>query len=356
MTIPFLKDRLNDFNVASFFNEMFLTSKLLGKYECKIQDCPINTLIIPVLQKKEAISSMWIEGTQTTISDLLEFEITEEQKKEKENLEAKHHSSAIVYGFDYLRMNKFSHEFIKKIHSILLTDLPTSKDEVIGDYKKKNNYIYNSIKKVVFSPPSYNETVKYMTELIDFMNEEDDINPLIKAAIIHSQFESIHPFENGNGRVGRLLINFYLFKANVINFPIFYISEAFNSDKTQYYQMLTSTREGTYDKWIKFFLIKCISQTNKHIEYMTQLDSLYKKSKKIITGLLSSVKSEEIISSLFTHPVVNSASLAKNLGVTTTQARRYLNILEENQILISNDKKRGKVFYFYKYLELLNII
>lgn len=107
---------------------------------------------------------------------------------------------------------------------------------------------------VVFIPPSYTETKKYMDELIDYMNDVNDgINPLVKAAIIHSQFESIHPFEDGNGRVGRLLISLHLYKARVINFPFFYMSEAISQDKRIYYNMLTASRENSYDEWIRFF-------------------------------------------------------------------------------------------------------
>ena len=93
-----------------------------------------------------------------------------------------------------------------------------------------------------------------MDELIDYMNDVNDgINPLVKAAIIHSQFESIHPFEDGNGRVGRLLISLHLYKARVINFPFFYMSEAISQDKRIYYNMLTASRENSYDEWIRFF-------------------------------------------------------------------------------------------------------
>lgn len=105
-------------------------------------------------------------------------------------------------------------------------------EKTLGKYKLRDNQIKSSTGTVVYNPPAASETKKYMDELISFMNNsEDGVNPLIKAAMIHSQFESIHPFSDGNGRIGRVLISLYLYKAKVINFPFFYISEAINMDK-----------------------------------------------------------------------------------------------------------------------------
>ena len=113
-----------------------------------------------------------------------------------------------------------------------------------------------------------------MDELIEFMNDfEDGIHPLIKAAIIHSQFESIHPYSDGNGRVGRLLVSLYLYKAKVINFPFFYISEAISVDKGIYYNMLTNSREDNYNEWVKYFLKK-ISLLRKFF-YKAQIENCY---------------------------------------------------------------------------------
>lgn len=360
MDIKFLKDSKNNYDIRLYIDELYGASKLLGRYECKLQDCKLHSMIIPLLQKREAISSMHIEGTQTTISNLLEYELVEEQNKKNENEEAKHHAKAIAYGFEYLRTNNFSHDFIKQLHYIMLSNLPgIRKDETIGDYKKKENQIKSfSTNTIVFIPPESSKTNIYMDELINYLNDDiDGVNPLIKAAIAHAQFESIHPFENGNGRVGRLLINLFLFKRKVVELPLFYISEAFDSDKSTYYQMLTSTRkDGNYDKWIKFFLTKCISQTKKHINYMDELNQLIKVTENKLSQIINSSKCDRIVESLFKNPITNSKKISKDIGVTEGQARRYLNLLEENDVLYVNDRRRYKVYFFYRYIELLNRI
>lgn len=231
--------------------------------------------------------------------------------------------------------------------------LPESKKDCIGKYKTKNNFIGNSAGKTIFTPPPFSETLKYMNELIQFMNNENsNINPLIKAAIIHSQFESIHPFEDGNGRVGRLLISLYLFKANVINFPFFYISEAISQDKAVYYSKLTSSREGNYNEWIKFFLQKCIVQSKNLISYIDSLNKLYEKTKHTVKEAINSPNFDNIIECLFTQPILNSNYLAERLSVTQIQAKRYLDTLAEKNLVFGNDRQRNRTYYFMELLEL----
>ena len=180
----------------------------------------------------------------------------------------------------------------------------------------------------------------------------DDINPLIKAAIIHSQFESIHPFSDGNGRVGRLLVSLYLYKADVINFPFFYLSEAISMDKAVYYNMLTDSRNNSYNNWIKYFLKKIVVQTQKHLGYIESLNDLYAKTKRIVTERINSPKFDAIVECLFTHPIITADYLSDKLNVSRGQAIRYLNTLESEQILQGDDRKRSRKFFFVELLEL----
>lgn len=198
--LQFIKERLNDYDVSCFVNELFEASKGLGRLEAKIDSYRFNSILVPMLHKKEAISSMYIEGTQTTISDVFENEVSPKSNPDKTTQEVNNHSKTLVYGADYLRTEDFSNKFIQKLHELMLTGIiDKSKEDTLGKYKTKKNFIVNSVGTIVFEPPSEKETKKYMNELIAFMNDmKDGINPLIKAAIIHSQFESIHPFEDGN--------------------------------------------------------------------------------------------------------------------------------------------------------------
>ncbi|MCM1009232.1 MAG: Fic family protein [Ruminococcus flavefaciens] len=352
--MKFIKDRSNDYNANLFINELVTASKNLGILEAKINSYQFNSILVPMFHKKEAISSMYIEGTQTTISDVFENEVNPKSNDDKIMIEVNNHTKTLIYGAEFLKNENFSNSFIQKIHEIMMKGIISSRIEnSLGKYKNKDNYIINSAGTVVFTPPSHTETTKYMNELILFMNNmNDNLNPLIKAAIIHAQFESIHPFEDGNGRVGRVLVSLYLYKAGVINFPFFYISEAISQDKAIYYNKLTGTRKSNYNEWIKFFLKKIIVQTEKHISYIDSLNNLYAKTKCTLKEIINSSKYDSIIECLFTHPVLTSTYLSDKINVSPGQAKRYLNVLEEKQILFGDDRKRNRSYYFIELLEL----
>lgn len=353
--LPFIKERLNDFNANYFLNELFEASKLLGVLEAKISGYKFGRILIPMFQNKEAISSMLIEGTQTTITDVFEDKIRKNKNvNDLAMVEYRNHSNALIYGIEYLRGNIFTDTLFKELHKIMMSGLVFQTDsKCIGNYKKKNNYIVNSAGTVVFTPPDYTETDKYMRELLSFMNDDiDGINPLVKAAIIHSQFESIHPFEDGNGRLGRLLVSLFLYKVKAINFPFFYISEAISQDKAVYYNKLTLSRCNSYDEWIKFFLQKCIVQAKNHIEYIDSLNNLYEKTKHIVKETINTPKFDKIIECIFTQPILTSAYLAEQLSVTKGQAKRYIDKLEEKQIIFGDDRKRGRKYFFVELLDL----
>lgn len=353
--LKYLKERQQDYNANNFINELFEASKCLGVLEAQISNYQFDNIIIPFLHQKEAQSTMYIEGTQTTISDVFEDAIRPQPNNDKVIIEFNNHTRSIMYGSDYLRNNPFSHSFIKNLHKQIMDGIvPPEKQKTLGRYKEQDNKIVNSEGTLIFTPPPYTETKKYMDELIGFMNNTaDGINPLIKAAIMHSQFESIHPFDDGNGRVGRLLISLYLYKAKVINCPFFYMSEAISQDKRVYYNMLTSSRNDSYDDWIIFFLKKCIKQAHIHIDYIDSLNNLYEQTKRDLQNIINTPKFDQILECLFTHPVLTSTYLADELGVTKGQAKRYLDALESIRILRGNDKIRNKVYYFTDLIDLV---
>ena len=352
--LKYIMDRSGDFDVGYFVNELVNASKNLGILEAKINSYQFDKILIPMLQKKEAISSMYIEGTQTTITDVLKSEINPQSSDEKTQLEVRNHIKTLIFGAEYLRTGKFTHTFIKQIHEYMMKGIiARGLEKTLGKYKLKDNQIKSSTGAVVYNPPSSAETKKYMDELISFMNNSDDeLNPLIKAAMIHSQFESIHPFSDGNGRIGRVLISLYFYKAKVINFPFFYISEAINMDKSVYYRMLTDSRTNSLDDWIKYFLHKVSIQTIKHIGYIDDLNALYTKTKNTVKEHINSPKFDEIIECLFTYPVLNASVLADELAVSRGQAVRYLNALEEKHVLLCDDRKRGKTYFFAELIDL----
>ncbi len=352
--LKFLKERMDEYDANAFVDELFDASKFLGILEGKIASYQFDGILIPLLNTKDAISTMYIEGTQTTISDIYEEKISTQPTKDKISIEASNHARAIIYGSEYLLASPFSHTLIKKLHQLIMEDIvPPHRISSLGQYKTEDNRIRNSVGSIVFLPPPHTETKRYMDELIGFMNDTNDgLNPLIKAAIMHAQFESIHPFYDGNGRVGRLLITLYLYKAKVINFPFFYVSEAISQDKRVYYNMLTESRSSNYNAWIKFFLKKCVVQARSHISYIDSLNELYQRTKQTLQTVINSPKFDQIAECLFTQPILSSSYLAERLNVSPGQARRYLDTLEKAHILQRNDWKRNTRYYFIDLLDL----
>lgn len=354
--LEFISNRTSDFNVGNFVNELADASKKLGILEAKIDAYQFNSILIPMLQKKEAVSSMYIEGTQTTISEVLRNEAIPQSEDDMIQREVTNHTRTLIYGAEHLRSGRFTHTFIKELHLRMMDGIiEPGLEDTLGKYKIEDNQIRSTIGTVVYNPPSAKDTKKYMDDLLSFMNGSDDgLNPLIKAGLIHSQFESIHPFSDGNGRIGRVLISLYLYKAGVINVPFFYISEAINQDKSVYYNMLTDSRTNSLDKWLGYFLRKVSVQATKLIGYIDTLNDLYTKTKNIVRTYINSPKYDEIIECLFTQPVLTATILENELSVSHGQAVRYLNVLETNHVLLGDDRKRGRTFYFTELIDLAN--
>lgn len=353
--IPFLKDRIKDYDANQFVNELIEASKLLGELDAKIAGCKFNSVLMPMLHKKEALASMYIEGTQTTYSEMLKEEVKEKPSKLKEYIEYTNHLAALSDGAEYLRIEDFSNAFIKGIRRVMLNGVVSpEKERALDRYKDEQNFIVNSNGDVVFVPPSPQETGKYMNDLLDYINNgADGENPLIKAAVAHAQFESIHPFSDGNGRVGRALISLYMYKARLIRYPYFYLSEAISEDKLMYYSSLTSSREGSFTIWITYFLRKVVAQAEKHIRYIDSMDRLYERTKASVKELVNSPKYESIIESLFKRPIITSTILADRLNVSVGQAKRYLDLLESKRILLTLEGKKNKRYVFAELLDLM---
>lgn len=361
--LKFLKERAEDYDTNRFVNELVDASMALGVLNAKIAGCKYNRVLLPMLHQKEIIATMGIEGIQTTFTEMLEEEVSDRSTPVPKYIEYKKHWLALMTGADRLRLEDFSNRLIEDLHGIMLKDSKSANaGSLFGQYKERKNLIGVKDQKdgkiigrtVIFEPPPPQETRKYMNELVEYINNHrDGVNPLIKAAISHAQFESIHPFEDGNGRLGRILITLYLYKAELIQYPYFYMSEAFLEDRLGYYAALTSSRGESLNDWISFFLKKVSVQARKHARYMDALDVLYEKTKMQVKEVINSPKFEAIIECIFRYPCLTSATLAGHINVSLWQAKRYLNTLESKKILVGADMKRHRRYFFAELLDLM---
>ena len=349
-----LNPELIDLNC--FFEELIDASAKLEVYKEKLKDSKVSSSwFMPTLQQKEALASSLLEGTQATLDGVLINEVTPNEKDKNLN-EIKNYYVATVRGYEYLKKHDFSDEFFFEMHRTLM-DGNVRKPKTVGAFRTKQNFIGRNDQShaITFIPPDPQKVEPLMDNLIQYMNEANDkLRPLVQIAIIHAQFETIHPFMDGNGRVGRLLIPMYLFSKKQIELPCFFISEALERDKIRYYALLNGIRyENEWNEWIRFFLETVEKQCDKYIEMITEINKLYEQHLEVARELARSSHIVDIMNLLYQHPVTTAKQIAEETDIPLTSINRYLNMLVENKILYSDRKSRNRNYFYFALLDIL---
>lgn len=348
-SLDLLPPRFNYKNPA-FMDLLIKARTELAELKGHSSGLPNQLLLLSPAIIKESLASSEIENINTTIINVLENQLFPEAEQKKPDKEVLRYRDAVLEGYESLKKFAFSTRTIIEVHKKLLK---TS----AGQYRRNQNKIENSsTKEVIYTPPPPTKIGELMGNLENFINREDDIDPLIKCAIMHYQFEAIHPFSDGNGRTGRILMILYLVKESILYFPILYISGYINapSNKKEYYRLLLNVtkKEG----WIDFvlFMLRGFYLQGKETkslllkikdEYYRFKDNLKSKHKKIYSG--------DLVDSLFSFPIITPAKLAEDLGCHRNTATNYLRTLTQTGIL--TDRKVGK-YHFYANKGLLNIL
>ncbi len=343
-------------NIEQFVEELIDATAKLEVYKEKIKDSKLNsTWFMPTLQQKEALSSSKIEGTQATFDGVLVNQISPNEKDKNLN-EVSNYSRATAVGYRILAAEPFSKEFFCNIHTILM-DGNVRKIPPIGEYRKNQNYIgrNDSSHAITFTPPAPENVPELMKNLISYINDpKDSLRPLVRTAIIHAQFETIHPFGDGNGRVGRMLIPMYLYAKKQIDLPCFFISEALEKDKMKYYSLLNNTREKKdWNSWIRFFLNTVNRQCDKYINLISDINFLYDKHIAVACEISRSSNMVNIIDALYRQPVTTAKKIAEMTDVPTASVNRYLGQLVDAGILYTDSKGRNRTYFYYDLLTLL---
>ncbi len=337
-----------------FMDELIDATAALEVYVEKIRFSKVKSdWILPILQQKEALASSMLEGTQTTLDGVLINQITPNRDDKNLN-EVFNYLEAATIGYERLKRGKFDHELFCEMHSALLKGNVRKNTDIIGEYRNHQNYIGKNIGELVYTPPKPEYVRELMDNLINYINTDaDKLRPLIRVAIIHAQFETIHPFGDGNGRVGRILIPLYLYAKNQIPTPFFFISEALERDKHKYYKLLMDAREPRrWNEWIKFFLETVSKQCRKHNDVFNQINNLYDRTEQKVCELIKSSSAVKIVNALFRYPIIDSRKMHDETGVALATINRYMNILVNNNILFTDGKQRNRHFFFYDLLNL----
>lgn len=356
--VPFelpLKDKVNP---LGFINELVKANTKIGIYNTLLNQSKINKrLLIAPIALQEAVLSTKIEGTQVTVDDVLESKVDDKAANE-DIQEVFNYANALVNGKELLERLPISTRLIKELHKRLLDGNVRGNSRAPGEFRQIQNFIGPegcTIKNASFIPPEPQLVEKYISNLENYINyPQDDLDPLVKIAIIHAQFETIHPFLDGNGRIGRILIPLYLFKEGIIDEPNFFLSESFEKDKHKYYRLLNDTREeAKWNEWIKFFLESSIKQADKNIQLISEINSLYERDLEKVKNILNTSKVTDIMDVMFEKPIFNAKIMSEMTGINITTIRRYLLQLENEKIIFSDDKLRNRKYYYYDLIEII---
>ena len=339
-----------------FVEELIDATAKLEVYKEKIKDSKLDSSwFMPTLQQKEALSSSLMEGTQATLDGVLTNQVVPNERDKNLN-EVKNYYEATVRGYRILTREKFSNDFFCELHKILM-DGNVRKPSLIGEYRGTQNYIgkNDATHAITYTPPAPEDVPRLMQNLIDYINNPSDTyRPLVRTAIIHAQFETIHPFLDGNGRVGRMLIPMYLYSQSQIDLPCFFISEALERDKIKYYALLNNTRsKKDWNEWIKFFLATVSKQCDKYIKIISDINTLYDQHMKKACHLARSSNIVEIVNILYRYPVISAKQISKLTEIPPTSVNRYLNLLVENQMIYTDNKSRNRTYYYFDLLDII---
>ena len=316
--------------------------RALGELSGIGRTLPNPYLLIRPFMRREAVASSKIEGTVTTLSQLLLFEVDEETNRAPGDArEVLNYVRALEYSLKRLDELPISARLIREAHKILLTNVQSNRGAQIipGEFRKDQNWIgAKLIENARYVPPPPQEVPEAMSALEKYINTKDEEIPtLIQLALIHYQFEAIHPFPDGNGRVGRLLIPLILYERKEISQPLLYMSSYFEKNYEDYIDhMLAISKMGLWTSWISFFL-EGIEETCKDaITRAQSLQTLQKNYYGKIQRARSSALLGQLIELLFEHPAITVPYAAERLQISYNAAKNNINRLVEAQILRSS--------------------
>ncbi|EHA6116218.1 Fic family protein [Staphylococcus pseudintermedius] len=371
--IDFLPPQVTLENALDLYKSVAEINSLIGALNTQINHSLVSTQMIQLLTLSESVQSTRIEGTQVTFLDIIEE--TPNEQKSTEVTEVLNYKDALDYGVMQIKNgNPITTRLIHELHKILMGRNTRGTTVSSGEFRKIQNFIgpSSNIKDAVYIPVPAHEIDDYMTNWEHYINRvkhpsfnqvlkegytllDEQSDPLIKTAIMHAQFESIHPYLDGNGRLGRILIVLNMMADSAVNAPIFFVSEELERERLRYYNLLNSVRGSHADwyKWIHFYLRACQRMILNLQTKLENIETLAKEGLKKINQAAGS-KIMDVWFYTFTTPNVTVKYAAKSLNMSENTARMHLNTLVElGMIDVDHARKRNKVYVNYDLLQIL---
>ncbi len=318
----------------------------LARYDGILQGIINPAVLLSPLTTKEAVISSKIEGTQASLEEVLQYEASPDVKTEKYNdiQEIINYREAMRFAIQWLKERQITLSLVKQIHGGLL-DSVRGKDKTRGNFRTGQNYIGKPgtpIEQATYIPPDPLMLKDCLDNFEKYIQYEEK-DRLVQLAIIHAQFEIIHPFMDGNGRLGRILIPLFLYEKKVLHSPMFYISEYLEANRDEYYsRLLAVSKEKNWDNWIEFFLKAIVTQAKANSIKAKSILGLYEKKKTRITEITRSQYAIKILDTIFANPIFNTTDFIKHSRIPKPSAMRLLRILHREGILSTLKEGSGR--------------
>lgn len=334
----------------------------LARYDGTLSAIPNAAVLLTPLTTQEAVLSSRIEGTQATMGEVLEYEAEGESEdisseRKADINEVLNYRKAMWYALDLLKKLPLCQRVIKEAHRVLLESV-RGYGKSPGEYRKVPNWLGPpgcSIEEARYVPISVDKLTKGMDAWEQYIHQ-DALDRLVQLAIIHAEFEALHPFLDGNGRLGRMCVPLFMFKIGLIQSPMFYISAFFESNREEYYErLLNISRNNNWTSWCEFFLRAVIAQALENQKKTMEILNLYEAKKSQIIELTHSQYAIHALDFIFIHPIFKSSDFTNFQDIPNPTAKRILSILRENSILNTLREARGRRPAFYSFPELLYI-
>ena len=332
-------------------------NKKLSMLEGLSSRIPNIDLFVSMYVRKEALLSSQIEGTQCTLDDIFNPNI--ENNTNLNVSDVVNYIKATEYALNLLQFLPLCNRLIKETHAVLMEGV-RGQEKSPGEFRYSQNWIGgqgSTIRNARYIPPNPGDMQTAMSDLEKYMNSDDSLDPLIQAALIHYQFETIHPFLDGNGRVGRLLITLFLKEKHLLSRPVLYVSYFLKINRIEYYDRMTQVRvSGDYEQWVIFFLEALSNSANDAIQTIDKLTTLHNKSLSLFEDLSKRLKTNvlKVFNYIESNPIIDIQKTAASLEMSYNTASKIVSLLVEKGILQQTDKSgKARIFSYSEYLDIL---
>lgn len=352
-----------DLNYGKIVNSLLKATDSLARYDQMLKNMHNSEILLAPLRNQEAVISSRMEGTISTMDEILKFEADSENDSEEAKNVRSEVFETILYQRALLNAQRamidgypLSQHLIKTLHQQLLS-FGRGAQKSPGQYKIEQNYLADKIKqKVLFTPISPEKLNDGLEQLLTYIKDSSD-PILIKTALMHLEFEALHPFQDGNGRIGRMLITLLLWSSGTISEPHFYLSGYLEEHKDEYIDTMRNVSENNdWEAWCIFFLNAIEKQAVRNLEIAESIKNLYEEMKHVFSDTLSSKWSVNALDYIFTNPIFRNNRFTSKSGIPGPTAARFTRMLLDKELLRTIEESSGRRPALYAFEPLLKLV